>query len=286
MDIKNLENDLIFTIKNYLDNNNIKYKKSITSLNDYVLTWFEICNKRIISKPRKVIYSKELSEKINSNKIDEKTKNLIEKFKNKFIVGENINPYLSKNISKVRSIDYLLNVWRIHHLHLTDDSVVLNQMSERSDKYILFIIYDDIVFFLDQTKHLTGKEFASKHFLEILKNNNLLEKVGITVAERIININYEVENDDELYKLWKGNINLITFKINNTIYQNINATTLSSNNFLSMQQVCNLNKCLFNQIKDKELVYDHIEFDEDKLKINIYCKKNEKIFLMMTIDGE
>ena len=286
MDIKKLENDLINTIKKYLNKNNIKYDNSIASLNDFLLIWLEICNKRIINKPRSVIYSKELSKKIINGEIDEETKNLIEKFKLKFANGENINPYLSKNISNAKSIDYLLNIWRIHHLHLIDDEVTSNKMSKRSNKYILFIIVDDTVYFLEQTKHLNSEEFASKYFLEILKNNNLLEKVGITVANRIVDIEYEVKNDYELYNLWKSNMNITAFKIGNTIYQNINTTTLSGNNSLFVLQMCDLNKYLFKKSNDKEIMYDHIEFDEYNLKIYIYGKKCNKKFLMITIDGE
>ena len=180
----------------------------------------------------------------------------------------------------------MLNIWRIHHLHLSDDEVTLNKMSTRSDKYILFIIVDDIVYFLEQTKHLNGEEFASKYFLEILKNNNLLEKVGITAANRIVDIGYEVKNDYELYNLWKSNMNIIAFKIGNIIYQNINTTTLSGNNTIFVSHICDLNKYLFKKSNDKETMYDHVEFDEDKLKIYVYGKKCNEKFLMITIDGE
>lgn len=80
-----------------------------TSFDNILQLWMGNCDKRITIKPYKVLFSKELQNKIDSNELDENIKELIYKFKDKFESGENINPYLSRN-TLTNNVDYLLNI--------------------------------------------------------------------------------------------------------------------------------------------------------------------------------
>ena len=282
MNIKKMKDDIVLKIKTYFSDNNILSNSN--SFDDYISDWLDICDKKIISKKRKVFYSKELQHKIDTNEIDDKTKSLIECFKQKFENGEDISPFLSKNIKNVTTIDKLLTIWRIHHLHFTDQ--LNGEMSKRSDKYILFVINQDNAYFLDQTKHLSGSEFASRYLLEILANNNWLHFVSIIDSPEVISTRYEITSDEEMYKFWKSNINYCVFKIGNAFYTNINGLTMAGTSLQNRLHICNLNKALYSASQSNEIIYSRTELDSKTLKITIYSCYNENEVEWITIGGD
>ncbi|MBQ6979898.1 MAG: hypothetical protein IJQ07_04575 [Clostridia bacterium] len=282
MDVEKMKQDITSKIQNYFCKNNIQFDGN--SFEDYIQEWMDICDKRIIAKKRKVIFSKELQNKIDNNLIDDETKRLIEFFKSKFENGENISPYLSKNIKNATSIDYLLTIWRIHHLHLIEE--LDGEMSKRSDKYILFVINQDNVYFLDQTKHLSGSEFASRYLLEILANNNWLHFVSIFESPEVISTNCEITSDEAMYKLWKSNINSCVFKIGNAFYTNINGLTMAGTSLQNQLHICNLNKALYSASQSNEMVYSRTELDSEILSLTIYCNRDGKEVKWITIEGD
>ena len=285
MDINCLKEEIVKKIVEYFNKKGICYNEDDTSFNKILQLWLENCDKRIPIKPHKVLFSKELQNKIYANELNDDIKELIYKFKDKFEAGENINPYLSRN-TLTNNVDYLLNLWRIHHLHLIDDNVENKQLSSRSGEYLLFINDIDTVYFLDQTKHLKKEEFASKKFLEILKNNNWLGLVNISPAKDIISLSCEFNSDEEIYNLWKSNINLVAFKIGNDFYQTTNATTRASTNLKVQQEVMKLNKKLQQLSGRKDLSYSITEIDEDKMEFNIFIYKENTTMCEINIQGE
>lgn len=283
MDIKKLESDICSTILNFFNDNDIKYNETNITFDNMLQEWFNICDKFVSIKQRKVFFSKELQEKINSHSIDDETIRLINLMKDKFEQGHNINPYLSKNISNSTVVDKLLTMWRIHHLHLTDE--MDGRMAKRSDKYILFLIGNNSVYFLDQTKHLNGKEFASRIFLSILKNNNWLNMVGIQEMSDVQSINYEISSDEELYNAWKGNINFNLFKIDDQIYCNINGLTMAGTSLDHRLKLNDFNKYLYNCSKNPNIEYLHCEIDKEFMQLKIHIKNFGSNFVI-TIEGD
>lgn len=283
-DISQLKVKIVEIIKGYFDISKISYNKSDSSFNAMLCNWLNVCDKRIAPLPRHVQYTKELAKKISSKELDENTIKNIEKFKARFQNGEDINSYLSNNINNT-SFDKLLTMWRIHHLHLTDDVALPNKMSKRSDKYLLFIIFNDVVYFLDQTPHLHKETFASRSFLQILKNNDLLEYVGIYPSENIVEINEEVKSDQELYKLWTSHINLCVFKIENQIFQTCNGQTLLGTNLNHQLTICNINKILNSEIV-KSFNKFCVEFDENLMQLNVYVLSGNEEKLILSIKGD
>lgn len=282
MNIEKMKEDIVLKIKTYFSDNNILSNSN--SFDDYISDWLDICDKKIISKKRKVFYSKELQHKIDTNEIDDKTKSLIECFKQKFENGEDISPFLSKNIKNVTTIDKLLTIWRIHHLHLTDQ--LNGEMSDRSDKYLLFILFQDNIYFLDQTKHLSKSEFASRYLLEILANNNWLHFVSIFNSPDVVSTSYEITSDEELYNFWKTNINYCTFKIGNAFYTNINGLTLAGTSLQNQLLICDLNRALYRASQSNEIIYNRTELDSKTLKITIYCFYNGNEVEWINIGGD
>lgn len=158
-------------------------------------------------------------------------------------------------------------------------------MSKRSDKYILFVINQDNVYFLDQTKHLSGSEFASRYLLEILANNNWLHFVSIIDSPEVASTSYEITSDEEMYKFWKSNINYCVFKIGNAFYTNINGLTMTGTSSQNQLHICNLNKALYSASQSNEIIYNRTELDSKTLKITIYCCYNGNEVEWITIGG-
>lgn len=285
MDINCLKEDVVKKIVNYFNKKDIHYDKNDVTFDNILRLWLENCDKRVSIKPHKVLFSKELQNKIDSNELNVAIKELIYKFKNKFEAGENINPYLSRN-TLTNNVDYLLNIWRIHHLHLIDDNVESKHLSARSGEYLLFINDVDTVYFLDQTKHLKKEEFASRNFLKILKNNNWLNLVNISPAKNIVSLQHEINSDEEIYNLWKANINLVAFKIGDDIYQTSNAVTMASTNLMIQQEIMKLNKKLQQLSSRDDLSYSITEIDENRMEFNIFIYAGDAIVSEINMQGE
>ncbi len=282
MNVINMKRDVTLKIREYFIQNNIKFNAN--TFEDYICEWMDICDKRVIAKKRKVIFSKELQRKIDNNEINDETKQLINVFKLKFENGDNIMPYLSTNIKNATTIDYLLTMWRIHHLHLTNK--LKDDMSERSDKYILFTIHDDNVYFLDQTKHLAKSEFASRYLLELLDNNNWLHFVSIFKSPQILSVEYEITSDDELYRIWKSNLNHSVYKIGDSFYTNINGLTFAGTSLQNQLCICDLNKAIFRVSQLEQISYSRSEIDGEKMRLSIYYFYKNEEHEWIRIEGE
>lgn len=282
MNVEIMKQDVVSKILECFNENGIESRGN--NFEDCILQWMDICDKRIAAKKRKVVFSKELQEKINNNSIDSETIRLINVFKSKFEEGNDICPYLSKNIKKPTSIDYLLTIWRIHHLHLNEK--IVGDMCERSDKYILFMIHNEVVYFLDLTKHLSGKEFASRYLLNILENNNWLDYVSIYRSSEIKNVSYEITSDEEMFNFWKSNINYFVYKLGESYYTNINGLTCAGTSLNNQLNICNLNKSLFRASQNDSISYSRTKIDIKMLKLTIYIFANNKEQAWITIEGE
>lgn len=281
VNIDDMKIEIISKIRDYFDNKKINYKDG--NFETYINQWLDISDKVIVPKKRNVIYSKELEEKIKNNKINEETIELIKKFKLKFEVGEDICQYLSKNITDSSCIDNLLTIWRIHHLHLTDE--LKENFSKRSDKYILFLIHNDIVYFLDQTKHLAKEEFASKYFIELLANNNWLHFVSIYPAQNVVSTNYEINSDAEMYKLWTTNVNCSTFKIGDSYYTNLNGKTCGGTSLQNQNCIIELNKFLFKLSESSQASFIGCEINSNLMQLAIYFSNNGIEYKLLVPDN-
>lgn len=237
--------DMSNEILTYLSKNNIYYdlkkeQKEVGSLFDSSNNHVKACEKfsermialcnfmeKIVSiKPRKVYFSRYLIKKID----EDLNKDIIEKielFKKKFENGEDINSNLSKGIFNSNSWDYILNIWNIRHLHLSE-SVELNRSemsNNRSDYLLFFVLNEENVYFIDVRKHPRGAGFTSFQFLEILDESKWLNLIGFE-EHKDINVKPVIEKDEDIYELTKRGLNISVYKINGKYYmKNIGITS-------------------------------------------------------------
>ena len=98
-------------------------------------------------------------------------KEAFQEVKSAFSNGVNLTPYLSKDTKTPTKYDRLLIDWKMHHLHLTKKESSNEDLVERSDYLLLFIIENNIVYFIDIEKHGETNVFAKQQYLEIVNNN-------------------------------------------------------------------------------------------------------------------
>lgn len=223
--------DLINDLNNILQ---IKIKKmgyQLAKNNTHKLltALFNLQDKTVSAKRRRVHISKELRAK----EIEQPYNGYLKQIRNKFKNGKNINPHLSTMSVKPYKKDLLLYDWGIHHLHLNNK---LNDKGfiERSDYLLFFVLKEDDVYFIDVTKHKLEDrtEFSQQYLLGIMKNNwsHLLEPFklkGITgLSEEIDDKGYSslrnsgvatlIEVGGEVFGLIGGGISTAKTNITHT----------------------------------------------------------------------
>ncbi|WP_343338041.1 hypothetical protein TPELB_35600 [Terrisporobacter petrolearius] len=299
-------NDISAKILEHLSNNKVKYNIKeennhiIECINKYpqknknkieievderfsmrmisLLNWKE---KMVYTIPRKVYISQHLLQNMNEN-IEESITDKIYEFKKKFEMGEDINSNLSKGIFDSNSLDYILNIWNIKHLHLSN-SVELNKnkmSSNRSDYLLFFTLNNDNVYFIDVRKHPKGAGFTSFKFLEILEENNWLNIIGLNKIEDCLGLSIVIEKDEDIYELTKSGINII-YKINGAYYINVMGIALRGNKINHTSKLINIRKEI-NRLLDESKI-EYIGFD---LNLNEYLgvvkyKKNCKYYQLV-----
>lgn len=283
---KNICNDISNEILDYLSRNGVEYdlekekkeienkinqipnkdKEEIEVNEKFSRRIISLCNwmeKRVPVVPRKVYFSKcllkQMTENMNDDIVDQ-----INTFKKKFELGEDINSNLSKGIFNSNSWDYVLNIWNIRHLHLSESvEVEKSSMSKnRSDYLLFFVLKEDSVWFVDVRKHPRGAGFTSFEFLEILDESNWLNIIGFQELKDAININPVIEKDEDIYSLTKSGVN-IAYKINGRYYIKLMGITSLGNKADHTYTLIGIRK----EIR-KLLEEDQIEYMEFKLLLD------------------
>ncbi|WP_209369598.1 hypothetical protein [Priestia megaterium] len=157
---------------------------------------FNVQDKTVSVKRRRVYISEELKVK----EVEEPYNDYLKQIRNKFKNGKDINPHLSGGSTKLYKKDPLLYDWGIHHLHL-NNKLNSKGLIERSDYLLFFILKEDVVYFIDVSKHKLEDrtEFSQQYLLGIVKRNwpYLLEpfKLPVTLSRK---------NDDKAHSLLRG----------------------------------------------------------------------------------
>lgn len=283
---KNIYNDISNEILDFMSRNGVKYdleeeKKEIANrINQLpkkdkeeievdekfsmrIISLYNWIEKLVSIVPRKVYFSKHLSKKMAEN-MNEDIVNQINIFKKKFELGEDINSNLSKGIFNSSSWDYVLNIWNIRHLHLSESvEVEKSAMSKnRSDYLLFFVLKEDGVWFIDVRKHPRGPGFTSFEFLEILDESNWLNIIEFQELKDAINVKPVIEKEVDIYYLTKAGVN-IAYEINGKYYINIMGITSLGNKSDHTFAMIDIRKKI-----RKFLEEDQIEYIEFKLLLN------------------
>ena len=276
----NIQEEIRLKILDFLSAHGIQCDPNI-NYTKLLLTLFDLDRKWVPPKKRIVVYSKELQEKMHSS-LSEDNVELIHLFADKFSNGENINNHLSTNIYLPEQYDRLLNQWNIHHLHLNKDEAESKQdmHNNRSGTYLLFLIDNERVYFLDCVPHLRGNNFADLEFIEIVFKNKWWDVVPLVKLEGVISLGAAVRTKEDIFALWKSNVNITAFEFENEFYSVGNKVRLSGDRSLDMDAVCKLNEILSECSNDPSLSLLGITVMENDCILSIsivHCGSEKRI---------
>ena len=173
-----------YSVSSGLDNRNIKIK------------YFNVLLRMVSIAPRRVIESKEFNCPRES---DLAYKYFVAKSEK----GENLNPYLSRNLSDLNYNDPMLNDWGIHHFHL-GASLETDGFMARTDTLLFAKVTEDKIYAINIDRHGAWTQQA---LVEVIHNNwpELLEPYKL---KGIIDIS-DVATDEEIGQLRKSGSNSI-----------------------------------------------------------------------------
>jgi len=167
-------------------------------------------NKRLINpKPRKVFISKELNIPIGYETI---YKDLVEVIES----GLPLKCYLSKGIKKLQKIDFFLNYFGLHHLHLSNQ-LDNDGFVKRSD-YLVIAKFDEKAVYIAQIyPHLNFKWINLDVIRLCFKNWPFLFK-------QIYNPNFKQLSDQDTIDYIENRI-IVPVYMDNNVYIALNGTT-------------------------------------------------------------
>lgn len=163
-----------------------------SSLENSVYKFLLYSERRIISKPRKILKSKELV-------VPVEVEIGLGIFESAVLAGKDVNPYQSKGLLRLDEDD-MYNDWNIRHFHLGEKIDPRSQMIERTEYVLMAVVTDYSIHFIQIEDH---NAWTKARLLDIVNQNwkellmtNLLS--GVTLSH-----NY---SDDDRKKLRKNNL--------------------------------------------------------------------------------
>mgnify|MGYP007031466453 CR=1 FL=1 len=137
---------------------------SLKNPNDGAMDYYRLIHRLIENKPRNILKSKEFfcpQEYENALKLIERT------IKN----GDNLHPFMTRNLKKLQYEDLLLSDWGIYHLHLSEKVDSKDGFMQRSDKLLMVRIDEENVYFITTVDHDQKNVWSLKRYIEIIKAN-------------------------------------------------------------------------------------------------------------------
>ncbi|ORM64354.1 hypothetical protein PRCB_02265 [Pantoea rodasii] len=196
-----------------------------------------------------------------------------EKLKEKITKGLSLRGHLSKNTSKFKFHDLLLNYWNIHHFHLSVEKDS-NGYFERTG-YILFaVVYDNAIIFIDVLNHPTAQNDG-------WSNVDLIEKIHKYVPDVISKFKSSQVSGLTLTSMQRMTLHKkhanYAMKLSDETTYHFMGVMASGDSFFDTHKLMHLKITI-----DRFKVY--IENEEEKIKIAL--KESEKnIELTLSIDN-
>ena len=267
--LERIKEEIRQKIIDFLKSHNIQCDEEM-NYTDSLIKLLDLNVKWIPTQKRSVLYSEELQNKMDGV-LSQDTVELIRFFEKEFVDGKNINSHLSRNIFVSKNYDKLLNHWNIHHLHLKKDEATSDEgmRNNRSSTYLLFLVDSENVYFLDCVPHLQGDEFADLNFIEIIFNNGWLDVVPLIKLENVVELGVDIRNKEEIYALWKNNINISAYRFGDAFYSVGKGVSRAGNRLPVTLIKCELEKILFNLSQDPSFSLISVEILSDEYLLSI-----------------
>ena len=297
--VKVVLEDLASYLKNELNNSEIEIKNEKTNPEEIILTYLDSKNKFIDAKPREVVYSRELRQKVDNKKFiddqgspvneqtSEKIIKLIHIFENKFAKGADITNHLSKGIFKDNE-DIILNHWKLRHLHMSETEVNASwdDMSKNRSSWLLFFIINmDKVYFIDVVRHPKGAGFTAFKFIDIIHNNGWMKIIGFeSMGDEYVpySLKPNVKNDEDIYVLYKDAKVNIAFDIRGRGYVSLDGVTRAGFSSMNIMMLKRLEKDLRKTVDS----YDYISLSglQGTGKVQLKFRNSNNSTLMLELD--
>jgi hypothetical protein len=118
----------------------------------------------------------------------------------KIIAGDDLTPHLSKSVfRKYEGVDYLLNDWGIHHLHLGIE--MEKKFVKRTDPVLFCIVTEEVIYFIATKLH---GEWTDQLLLTTVYKN-WPDLIRPFIMSGVISLSSKLDNKD-IEKLRKGNV--------------------------------------------------------------------------------
>ncbi len=125
--------------------------------------FFNMRKRELITKPRKVIYSKEFT-------YPSEYKLALQEFEEKAKAGMDLTPYMSEKIVDCNYNDLLLNDWGIYHFHLSR-RYKDNGFVQRNEYQIFAYVDADTIYMLQVYRHDDPVLYSKQEMIKILRDN-------------------------------------------------------------------------------------------------------------------
>ena len=226
-----------------------------------ILAYLNYTRKTPIAFERKVVYSRELKEKIRKKVLPAEEIKTLRYFEGKFRKGESIYYNLSKGIFDGCRQDVLLNSWHIYHIHLNMHEVMSKSGMDRNRAdYLLFcIITDSQVLFIDVIPHpASPSDFVCLNFLQIICDNNWNEEINLERVKGAKNVTPKITDEEKLYEIM-GKANLV-FELNGRVYIPLYGVVTSGHSQVDVMRMDQFYKYIYdvnNTCQESIFIPDH-----------------------------
>ncbi|MDE3262506.1 MAG: hypothetical protein OYL41_11055 [Acidobacteriota bacterium] len=210
--------DLDRIIREQFDKSGVSYDQSL-QVGDLAAIYFEMLNRRIYPRPRRVHFSKELTESLGrlTRETDPNQKrkaadawSAVFKIRYLMVRGRNVNAFLHKGIESAtgkRSRDGMLWDFGMHHFHLSTE-LGDSGFVERSDYLLFAVLTEEDAYFVDVRRHPTADDFgwSRQELLKIVQANWR----ALTEPTKLYGVQGDAWTDQERATLRKKNANVVT----------------------------------------------------------------------------
>lgn len=255
--------DLQVKIYHFFDSQDVKYKNK-ENPEDTISDFFSYLYMQIFPVKRKVYFSKELKNKIDSGELDEKSIKVLKQYQEAFEEGKNMGCFLSIKSKDVRKPDFFLYAWHLYHLHMSGKFVDSSKQmkNNRSDTQLVCIVDNENIYFVDVIHHpKKPSEYFDFRLLEIIVDNGWVEKIGFYRSKEFLpgSLEPKITEDTDFFELYsKGRLN-VGFEFRNKCYIPLELISVSLKPDFVVRKVCEINRHIFeaNKINGE---YKGIEF--------------------------
>ena len=160
-DFKAILKELIKELSNKLKELNYEHQiEDSEDLSKLCLFYLNLRRRLVSPMPRNIVKSKEFKcpadLEVNLMKLENKIKN-----------GEDLTPFLSRQLKKIDFADAMLNAWGVHHLHLGGYKGP-NQFSSGLNEVVFAMFDDNNAYFI---QIMTHKDWSNQEIISIVHNN-------------------------------------------------------------------------------------------------------------------